>query len=87
MPREVKAYLCVHKCGRKASTNRKSVEKHEETCKCNIERQACKTCKHDYYDDYGGCQVEHRPDGAKMLYNCKKWEISDFYAARFESGE
>ena len=46
MPREVKAYLCAFKCGRHATMQRKTIERHEAICWLNPEARACKTCAH-----------------------------------------
>lgn len=47
MPREVTAYLCEHRCGRRACCDRASVERHEATCFLNPARRSCKTCEHE----------------------------------------
>ena len=89
MPREVKAYLCAHKCGRNASTNIQGVENHEKTCWHNPERRACKSCIHysrgsDYDDtEYGRerWQLEECAHGFQddegdfvIQVNCPKWQ-------------
>ena len=48
MPREVKAYACIYRCGAKVVLDPKTMAKHEQTCFANPARRACKTCRHDY---------------------------------------
>lgn len=48
MPRKIPKprWGCDFKCGRVCS-DKKWIEKHEQTCFKNPARRACKTCKHD----------------------------------------
>jgi hypothetical protein len=44
MPREVKAYGCEFKCGKKVVLSKKSMIDHESRCFHNPEKKACVTC-------------------------------------------
>tara|TARA_R110000787_G_scaffold140618_2_gene254145 strand:- start:513 stop:788 length:276 start_codon:yes stop_codon:yes gene_type:complete len=46
MAREVKAYGCDFKCGRKVVMSKKSMTDHESRCFHNPEKKACVTCAH-----------------------------------------
>lgn len=48
MPREVKAYACIYRCGVKVVLDPKAMAKHELNCFANLARRACKTCRHDH---------------------------------------
>ncbi len=47
MPREVKAYACLFRCGRRVTVKKESMEEHEKHCFMNPEKRACKTCSHE----------------------------------------
>ena len=55
MPREVKAYACEFKCGRRTVMSKKSMVDHESRCFHNPEKRACASCKHfeKEHDDNG----------------------------------
>lgn len=44
MVREVRAYACEYKCGKKTDMIRARIEEHELTCFKNPDRRACITC-------------------------------------------
>ncbi len=46
MPRQVKAYGCEYKCGKKVVLSKKSMADHESRCFHNPEKKACVTCEH-----------------------------------------
>ena len=88
MPREVKAYGCEYKCGKKVVLSKKSMIDHESRCFHNPEKRACVTCVHfDREKDGNGMEgtsqneewvnlVCHATDDylAKLQNNCKLHE-------------
>lgn len=86
MPREVKAYLCEHKCGRRSVIKLKAMVEHEKRCAMNPARRACKTCEHnaaERYDEETGsgggfdCLIDAFPADQRehqMAYDCPSWE-------------
>lgn len=74
MPREVKAYLCKFRCGRKSDTKRIRMVEHEARCRKNPARRACPTCKNEINDpDFGYyCEMEHIEDN-HIQYDCEFW--------------
>ncbi len=84
MPREVKAYSCVHDCRRRVLTSKSAMAKHEKTCAKNPERRACTTCEHKIHlrlptERAGviqvepGCDVGRLPYGASLNVDCEGW--------------
>jgi hypothetical protein len=51
MPLKVAAYRCEFGCGRRVTTDRADVLKHEQTCFRNPARRACKTCRFEERED------------------------------------
>ena len=82
MPREVKAYTCIWKCGRRSSTNRGRVVEHERTCFRNPGRMSCKTCEHESSDSDGrychegprGAEAEAAFEQHGIAFNCQAWK-------------
>ncbi len=84
MPRAVTAYLCIFRCGRRATTHRKGMERHESMCLKNPERRACPTCKYDEWtaEDCDNpspprephCAKGVRPEGKVCVVLCDGWE-------------
>jgi len=81
MPREVKYWLCDHKCGRRAFKDKKTVEAHESRCWKNPALRTCLTCKfHEVVKDgcdhpeIGGC-----PSESWTYRSCNNPAISDPY--------
>jgi len=44
VPREVKAYGCEYRCGRKFTTSKAHMEAHEKVCWSNPGMRTCRTC-------------------------------------------
>lgn len=90
MPRQVTAWACEFGCGRRVTTKRASVAKHEPTCFGNPARRACKTCRFESVDwtesEFGGtmcigreCQrdddlYQELVDEPKIRWDCPGWE-------------
>jgi hypothetical protein len=51
MPREVKAYACEFRCGKKTTMRRASMVEHEAKCWRNPAAKACLTCRYERMDD------------------------------------
>ena len=86
MPVAIKAYACEFRCGRKVTTNKKAVLRHEEICFSNPAVKACWICKHfgkDYDDNgidgvtYGFryCELEKLIDGQFAKKDCEFHEL------------
>ena len=57
MPREVKAYGCEFKCGRKVVLSKASMTDHESRCFHNPEKKACATCVYfEKFNDGNGME-------------------------------
>jgi len=51
MPRKIVAYACENKCGRKVTTKKEDMLRHErEYCYNNPDLKACPTCQYDDSD-------------------------------------
>lgn len=90
MPRQVKAYGCEFKCGRKVVLSKKSMIDHESRCFYNPEKKACVTCKYferqldnngvegAYYNEWViqlcNAKEEHL---TKLQNNCRLHELKD----------
>ena len=84
MPRQVKAYGCEYKCGKKVVLSKASMIDHESRCFHNPEKKACVTCVHfeleqddngmdgSYFDSWAvptcNAKEEHL---AKLQNNCE----------------
>lgn len=86
MPIEVTAFACKFRCGRRVTTHRDDIWKHEKTCFLNPEVKACKSCRHNelvpYEHDTGDggyfqCNLDKIPDGKKCVTNCEWWKASN----------
>ena len=88
MPREVKAYGCDFKCGRKVVLSKKSMADHESRCFYNPAKKACVTCKHferqsdnngvdgAYYNEWVNLLCHAKDDClTKLQNNCELHEI------------
>ena len=60
MPREVKAFGCEYKCGKKVVLSKASMVDHESRCFHNPEKKACVTCVH--------FEKEHDNNGVEGAY-------------------
>jgi hypothetical protein len=79
VPRQVTAYLCAFKCGRRSVVNIKAMAEHEKRCSLNPERRSCKACEHNVRDEDGiACAIDAFPpeqaaEGWKLAYDCPSW--------------
>ena len=84
MPREVKAYGCDYKCGRKVVLSKKSMTDHESRCFYNQAKKACVTCFYFEQElDDNGAEGEYNHSWVnlichandehmdKLQYNCE----------------
>ncbi len=70
------AYSCEFRCGRRVTTSRKLMEKHEKTCPHNPALRTCATCESDYTDSETGefrCAQDVDKNGKEMIKDCMSW--------------
>ena len=48
-PRKITKYLCVYKCGKKATNKKENMINHQLLCWSNPNNKSCKTCVHEIY--------------------------------------
>lgn len=73
MPREVKAYGCEYKCGKKVVLSKKSMIDHETRCFHNPEKKACVTCAHFERElDDNGAEDAYKQSWVNLLCNAKE---------------
>jgi len=82
MPRPVKAYACVFRCGQRTTTVRRDMEAHEGICIRNPATRACPTCRHEHKAETGyscpvwmwACEIDELPEGKNLVIGCEQWE-------------
>ena len=73
MPREVKAYGCEFKCGKKVVLSKKSIIEHESRCFHNPEKKACVTCVYfEREQDDNGAEGAYNQSWVNLLCNAKE---------------
>lgn len=73
MAREVKAYGCDFKCGRKVVMSKESMIDHESRCFHNPSKKACVTCIHfEREDDDNGAEGAYNQSWVNLLCNAKE---------------
>ena len=83
MARELTAWGCAFRCGRRIILDRRAMERHERTCFCNPARRACKTCRYESKPVGERRDCDH-PDGAMELdetldirWDCPHWAAKE----------
>ena len=72
MPREVKAYGCEYKCGKKVVLSKKSMTDHESRCFHNPEKKACVTCFYFEKEADG----DHTQDWVNLICKAKDEQLN-----------
>lgn len=70
MAREVKAYGCEYRCGKKVVLSKKSMIDHESRCFHNPEKKACVTCV--YFErerDDNGMEGQYKDEWVNLICN------------------
>ena len=76
MPREVKAYGCEYKCGRKVVLSKASMIDHESRCFHNPEKRACATCVHfERENDNNGVEGPYYNSWVNLVCNAKDEQL------------